>query len=400
MRAGIAVIGANYGDEGKGLVSSYFSSRFADDCTVVRFNGGAQAGHTVVTPDGRRHVFSHFGAGSFSGCPTYLSQFFVVNPRLFIKELRELEGLSVYPKVSIDPRAFVTTPIDVLVNQAIEMKRGKNRHGSCGVGINETVTRCLRSSQFATQAKEFMNPAVLKDKLMILFDKWLPLRLEELAVRLDGTPFSPGLLNAEAIVSTFIDDCEVLLDYAEISFSLPKSRFVLFEGAQGLMLDENRLDQFPHVTRSKTGLENVAMLCRKFGIEYLEVNYVTRTYLTRHGAGPLPGECSWRFADATNVPNPFQGNLRHAPLNVEDLKYSIDLDLRRGKYLFPHLRAGLVVTCVDQLALPDLVGLALPVNMISYGPCTDDIETLNSESKNYLKSALKPISRASAVLRA
>ncbi len=61
MRTGFAVIGANYGDEGKGLVTDFLSSRFADDCTVVRFNGGAQAGHTVVAPDERRHVFSHFG---------------------------------------------------------------------------------------------------------------------------------------------------------------------------------------------------------------------------------------------------------------------------------------------------------------------------------------------------
>ena len=85
------VIGANFGDEGKGLVTDYLCSQGAG--VVVRFNGGAQAGHTVVTPEGERHVFRHFGSGTFLGVPTFLSQFFVCNPILFFEERKQLIDL-------------------------------------------------------------------------------------------------------------------------------------------------------------------------------------------------------------------------------------------------------------------------------------------------------------------
>ncbi len=384
MRTGFAVIGANYGDEGKGAITDFISSRFAGNCTVVRFNGGAQAGHTVVAPDGRRHVFSHFGAGSFSCCPTHLSQFFVIHPRLFLKELAELKSMSLIPTITIDARAFLTTPLDVLVNQAIEEQRGFGRHGSCGVGINETVTRCLRFDEFKTQAQDLLNPKQLHRRLFRLSKKWLPLRLKELRVDIEGSRFLETMNNIESILSVFIDECEKVLDNAEITINVPSSKYIVFEGAQGLMLDENRLDQFPHLTRSKTGLENVAFLCHAFAIEQLKVDYVTRTYLTKHGAGPLPGECSWNFQDDTNVPNPYQGTLRFAPLNVENLRYSIDLDLRRGRYLFPNLTAELAITCLDQLTAPDISSLPISVGLLGHGAGRSDIEFLNANRQHFI----------------
>ena len=66
-----AVIGANYGDEGKGLITDYLC-RQVENPLVIRFNGGAQAGHTVTTPEGIRHIFSHFGSGTLAGA-SYLS---------------------------------------------------------------------------------------------------------------------------------------------------------------------------------------------------------------------------------------------------------------------------------------------------------------------------------------
>lgn len=68
-----AVIDSNFGDSGKGLMVDYLCQTGGE--VVVRFNGGANAGHTVVTPEGLRHVFRHFGAGSFYGVPTFLSSF-------------------------------------------------------------------------------------------------------------------------------------------------------------------------------------------------------------------------------------------------------------------------------------------------------------------------------------
>ncbi|HQA27479.1 MAG TPA: adenylosuccinate synthetase, partial [Candidatus Competibacteraceae bacterium] len=96
-----AVIGAHFGDEGKGRVIDHYAAAAGTDGLVVRFNGGAQAGHTVVAPDGRRHVFSHVGSGAFAGAAAFLSRFFVAHPILFLKEWDALLAQGVRPVVQI-----------------------------------------------------------------------------------------------------------------------------------------------------------------------------------------------------------------------------------------------------------------------------------------------------------
>ena len=92
MKKAYAVIGANFGDEGKGLMTDLFC-RTDSSVINIRSNGGAQAGHTVCTSDGKRHIFSHIGSGSFAGADTYLSEFFILNPMLFSREQREFVQL-------------------------------------------------------------------------------------------------------------------------------------------------------------------------------------------------------------------------------------------------------------------------------------------------------------------
>ena len=138
MRCARVIIGAAWGDEGKGLLTDALSN---DDTLIVRFNGGAQAGHTVVTPEGGRHVFHHIGAGSLRGARTFLSRFFLTNPLAFFPEIDALHALGVTPAITADPAGMVTTPHDMMLNQMSEETRGPARHGSCGLGINETVTR-------------------------------------------------------------------------------------------------------------------------------------------------------------------------------------------------------------------------------------------------------------------
>ncbi len=102
MKSAKVVIGANFGDEGKGLVTDYFSAQ--ENSIVVRFNGGAQAGHTVVRPDGVSHVHGHFGSGTLNGSPTYLSRHFVSHPHWFYEELELLKKIGIEPKVYADGR--------------------------------------------------------------------------------------------------------------------------------------------------------------------------------------------------------------------------------------------------------------------------------------------------------
>ena len=88
MKAHI-VIGANFGDEGKGLATNFLAGNL-DDNIVVRFNGGGQAAHTVELDDGRRHIFHHISSGSFQGSPTFLTEHFIVNPKVLIKAAKAM----------------------------------------------------------------------------------------------------------------------------------------------------------------------------------------------------------------------------------------------------------------------------------------------------------------------
>lgn len=331
-----AIIGANYGDEGKGLMTDYVCSQGAD--VVVRFNGGAQAGHTVQTPE-TRHVFHHYGSGSFLGVPTFLSRFFITNPILFAEE--KMVG-----KVYVDPRSIVTTPIDMLINQALEKKRG---HGSCGVGINETVRRSTME-RYRITVGNIADPSIYHR----IMSEYLPLRLAETGLELEIAPHWEEV---------FYGHVNRFLKAVELTERPPGKSFV-FEGAQGLMLDQSSPD-FPHVTHSHTGMRNVSELCQQWGIRNVQAIYVTRSYLTRHGNGPLPNEQTMPdfVKDETNVPHEFQGTLRYAPLDVIELERRILADAS--------VPFSVAVTCLDQFDCGKK--FRLPVSHVSYGPTREDV---------------------------
>jgi adenylosuccinate synthase len=137
-KLGTVIIGGGFGDEGKGLFTD-FETRRQGSKLVSRFNGGGQAGHTVL--DGsKRHVFGNFSAGTFAGANTYLSSRFLVNPLTTVEELNELQSED-RPVIFAHYKARVSTIYDMVLNSIAEISRGADRHGSCGLGINETVTR-------------------------------------------------------------------------------------------------------------------------------------------------------------------------------------------------------------------------------------------------------------------
>jgi adenylosuccinate synthase len=210
--------------------------------------------------------------------------------------------------------------------------------------------------------------------LLVLGQTWLRSRLLEHKVDLNSERIESFEFNLDKIIERYISDTNVFLNAVTITTDCPENMQIIFEGAQGLMLDEHRKDQFPHVTRSRTGLTNVIELIPQFGIDELCVTYVSRTYLTRHGAGPLKGEEQFSFPDTTNVLNPFQGQLRFARLDPADLSYSIERDLANARTEFSRIQASLAFTCADQTALPAQRCLPLQVSFISTGPTRSDIQ--------------------------
>jgi adenylosuccinate synthase len=410
-----AVIGAAYGDEGKGrTVDALVANAQRDGLQpwVVRFNSGAQAGHTVVTPDGRRHVFHQVGSGAFLGAPTYLGAEVVLNPWLLEMELEALANAGVpSPHLLADPCAPISVPWDAMINQALEHARGSGRHGSCGVGFGETVERS-QDPCFALRGVDLTAEARLRERLQAIRQEYVPHRLEQVGLPSDALG---AWLDNAALIDRFVADALFLGRRLEWCAPLVLARqdALVFEGAQGLRLDQD-LGEFPYVTRSHTGLPGIARMARQAKLCDacpLEVHYVTRAYATRHGAGPLPDELTAApapgFSDITNVPNPYQGTLRFAHLDPGTLRKDIRRDQERildsggvsAREMPSGLAAGadetlvvhpmLEVTCLDQMgahtqwrdgtswATPDVAfataeAIGIPLVAQAWGPTRAD----------------------------
>lgn len=325
------VIGANWGDEGKGLITEYFASK--KNSLVVCHNGGCQKGHTITTPSGIRHVFHHFGAGSFVGADTYLAKTYILNPMIFREEYNDLKSKNANTKCYINSESIFTTPYDILMNQLIESIRNKNRHGSCGMGIFETVHR---NDYDKLPLKDFIK-LTNNEKIIVLKeirDYFLKVRIKELNIQEIPDEIKNILFN-ENVIYNYLDDLNFMLSNVEIvdDSIFDKYDRIVFEGAQGLALDQNNMKYWPNLTPSNTGSKNPIEMITAFDLSSInvEVCYVTRSYYTRHGAGGFEFICKKEdlnpdIVDLTNVPNPYQETIKYGFLDVDDLLERINND--------------------------------------------------------------------------
>lgn len=338
MKTAKIVIGANFGDEGKGLMTDYFANeakRLNKSCLVICHNGGSQRGHTVVTPNGVRHVFHHFGSGCFEGADTYLSSEYILNPIIFNKELLELKRKGINTKCFVNEKCRITTPFDMIINQIAEEYRASDKHGSCGLGIYETIKR-NEKEDFSILLSDFCRKSIpyTVDKLFKIALEYLPERLNELGVLSIPVKWIDILSKREQIIENYINDLLSMISYIDVTDDEITSEYdyLIFEGAQGLLLDQNNVLYMPHLTPSNTGIQNPLDIIGDNDFD-IEVCYVSRTYMTRHGAGRFDTECkksdiNSKIIDLTNVPNPYQDSIRYGTLNLDDLNRRICDDMR------------------------------------------------------------------------
>lgn len=356
MKNAQIVIGSLWGDEAKGHMTHILSHHSSGDTIIVRFNGGSQASHTVVCSDNKMHAFRHHGSGTFNGASTFLSNHFIVNVFQFVFESEELEKLLGYtPTVYVNPDAIVTTPYDEIINQEIENMRGEKRHGSCGLGINETVLRC--KTDYRLTVSDLFFEDVLKEKLEKIRDEYVSMRLKTeygLAIEDLANSFRDRLVDNE-LITYFLFFAKIFLRKVKVFSNKILNQFdnVIFEGAQGLLLDQNNKEMRPHLTTSNTGTKNVIEILDNLGYQGpIEVFYMCRVYMTRHGAGPFPHELSGipyeKFEDKNNVPNQFQGSLRFSYMDYNVLAKAINMDLVN---IPSTSTVNVVFSCIDQLGL-------------------------------------------------
>lgn len=302
------VTGANAGDEGKGMTAFYLAKEAIsrnEKVLSVLYNGGVQRGHTA-----NGQVVHCTGTGDLAGGTTYYDERFVVDPiALWLTET----------KVFIHPNCRVVLPCDVIRNREKEISRGIHKHGSCGMGIFECVKR-NKHSDFKLRAADLKDYFSLYRKVARLND------ILTGGVNDDLYNTDNFMRAADYVVQNcpMVELHEIIGDYDTL----------IFEGGQGLLLDQSNTGDFPHLTPSSVGSLNIHNTINNIGAESTEIFYVSRSYMTRHGVGPMDSECSKEdinpnIVDATNIRNEWQDELRFGYIDTEKLYKRIKSDFSR-----------------------------------------------------------------------
>ena len=297
-----AVIGAGFGDEGKGKVVNALCLRYPGS-VVARFSGGHNASHRVVMEDGREHIFSSFGSGALAGCPTYLMKDVIVSPVALLNELDDLCKKDANTQIFIDPLCRIATPYDAIANKN---STKQNEDGTCGVGIYNTFMR--HKNGFRLTFKDlYSKKEILRGKINKIANFYGSHRLYSL---------------------DFLESCQELANMPNVHMKTltTEHESIIFEGSQGLMLDQNH-GFFPHVTPANTGAENIL----KAGFRP-HINLVTRSFCSRHGNGPMPQMHSYRFKieHEHNNENCYQGEFRRTLLDTGWLRSFV----KREQYIY------------------------------------------------------------------
>ncbi len=348
-----AVIGKNFGDEGKGLTTNFLCNEFSSNL-VVRHNGGAQSGHTVETRE-KRFVFHELSSGSMSGADTLWAKTFHPDLYKLIEEVNDFKELNSFiPKIYGDVNSCITILDDVLINMGLEIMRGNSRHGSCGMGIYECDLRSAGGFGITIGDCLSLMHKDLVNKVLEIRDNYTYKHIENSGLNKDNMGEYYELLTDKNALHNYLEtvlrNSALLIPIENNKKLFENYEQVLFEGGQGLLLDENQEDYLPNVTGSKTGLFNPLVILEEAELNLNEAVYVTRSYVTRHGNGRLPYECSkenlgLKSDDLTNVPNEWQGKLRYATHGSKEefMKY-VDKDF--GLCPYP-TKKSLFVTHMD-----------------------------------------------------
>ncbi len=279
MSKNIVILGTQWGDEGKGKIVDMLTDQVA---AVVRYQGGHNAGHTLVI-NGQKTVLRLMPSGILhEGVHCFIGNGVVLSPEAFLSEMQELEsrGVPVSKRLSISSACNILLPYHVAIDQAREIAKGVNKIGTTGRGIGPCYED--KVARRGIRMMDLFHPEVLKEKLKALaaFHNFYLTQY----FKLDALPF-------EKVYDDLMKAAEILLPMVvDVTAKLQKlaaeEKSILFEGAQGAFLDID-FGTYPFVTSSNTTAGAVST-GTGFGPRYIDaVLGVTKAYLTRVGSGPF-----------------------------------------------------------------------------------------------------------------
>ena len=276
--AATVVLGAQWGDEGKGKVTDFFASS-AD--YVVRFQGGNNAGHTIVVGDEKLALSLTPSGVLYPDCVPVIGSGCVVDLAFLKKELEMLNSKNVSTKkLAISPNAHVIMPYHKLLDELIEESLGENKIGTTKKGIGPCYADKIQRSGIRIQ--DLIDDEVFAEKVKTNVEE-----KNQLLTKIYGRdPIDPNEIINEfktykEIINNHVKDTSLM-----ISNAIKEGKNILFEGAQGTLLDIDH-GTYPFVTSSNTSSANAAI---GSGIGPLNLNKivgVTKAYISRVGSGPF-----------------------------------------------------------------------------------------------------------------
>ncbi|MCL5291803.1 MAG: adenylosuccinate synthase [Actinobacteria bacterium] len=278
--AGIIVIGAQWGDEGKGKVTDWLANEMD---FVVRYQGGHNAGHTVVH-DGKELRLHLLPSGVlYSNITSVIGNGLVVDPKALLDELSDLERAGVgRPKLVLSSNAHLIMPYHKMIDEATEVRLGKAKIGTTGRGIGPAYAD--KAARIGLRVQDLLDMKIFREKLATALDR----------KRADFDFYEieePGLDEIADEYAAYADKINGMIGDTEhlLNWALKEGKNVLFEGAQGTMLDLDH-GTYPFVTSSSP---TAGGACVGTGVSPLRIDRIigiAKAYTTRVGYGPFPTE--------------------------------------------------------------------------------------------------------------
>ncbi|WP_421622750.1 adenylosuccinate synthase [Borrelia sp. MN22-0132] len=314
-----AVIGTQWGDEGKGKIIDFLSSKID---YVVRFNGGNNAGHTIVV-NNKKFIFNLLPSGVLQGAKCILGPGVVIDPSILIKELEALKHNNIKTEIFISDKAHIIMPYHIKLDELNEQKKGVHKIGTTKRGIGPCYADKINRT--GIRAVDLLDIEIFERKLKINLDE----KNEIIEKIYNHKPFYYDDILSKykkyiAILQSAITNTEEILNQV-----INSGKIILIEGAQGTMLDIEH-GTFPFVTSSNT-LITATTGC---GIPISKIKEkigIVKAFSSRVGSGPFVTEILGPIGDKIREKGQEYGSTTNRPrrigwLDLLTIKKSISLN--------------------------------------------------------------------------
>ncbi len=278
----LVIIGAQWGDEGKGKIVDILAK---DADVVVRYQGGSNAGHTVINDRGT-FIFHLIPSGIlYRGTACVIGNGVVVDPGTLIDEMDQLQskGVTIGKNFAVSQRAHMILPYHKAIDRASEQSKGSRKIGTTGRGIGPSYAD--KMARIGIRMGDLLNPSLFRKKLEenLVEMNWFLEKLHKVETFEVDKVFAQYMSYAERLKSHIVDTTTML------NKAIVKGKTVLFEGAQGTHLDVD-FGTYPYVTSSSSSAGGA---CTGTGVGPTMIDAVlgiAKAYTTRVGSGPFPTE--------------------------------------------------------------------------------------------------------------